>query len=94
MAKNESNCCGDEQSGEQACECLPQALEEQVTPNGTRLLAVDRERTYRTGDGSLWLSSGSLSSWPPAGMWTTSPGGCWAERSMLRQEVRGILLSG
>ena len=56
MSKKGFDCCGDEQSGEQACECLPQALEDQVTPNGARLLAVDKERTYRTGDGKLWLS--------------------------------------
>jgi len=56
MAKNESNCCGDEQSGEQACGCVPQSLEIRVTPAGTRLLAVDKERRYRTGDGNLWLS--------------------------------------
>jgi hypothetical protein len=65
MSKKEFDCCGptDEQSGEQACECLPQDLEMQVTPNGMRLLAVDRERMYRTGDGSLWLSRLEYRDW-------------------------------
>jgi hypothetical protein len=63
MSKDGFNCCGDEQSGEQACECIPQALEDRVTPNGTRLLAVDRERMYRTGDGKLWISREEYKVW-------------------------------
>jgi len=64
MSKNGFDCCGGgEQSGEQACECIPQALEDQVTPNGTRLLAADKERMYRTGDGKLWLSREDYKAW-------------------------------
>ena len=57
-------CCGNGQlSGEQACECLPQDLEDQVTPNGTRFLAVDKERMYRTGDGKHWLTREAYKTW-------------------------------
>ena len=63
MSKKGFDCCDDEQSGEQACECIPQTLEDQVTPNGARLLAVDKERTYRTGDGKLWLSREDYRAW-------------------------------
>jgi hypothetical protein len=63
MPNKESDCCGNELSGEQACECLPQALEDKVTPNGTRLLAVDKERMYRTGDGNLWLAREEYKAW-------------------------------
>ena len=63
MSKKGFGCCGSDQSGEQACECLPQSLEDRVTPNGARRLAVDKERTYRTGDGKLWLSREDYKSW-------------------------------
>ena len=62
-AKKGSDCCGDERSGNQACGCLPQPLVDRVTPNGTRLLAADRERMYRTGDGDLWLSREDYKVW-------------------------------
>lgn len=58
------NCCdGEEQPGNQACGCIPQALEDQVTPNGSRFLAVDKERMYNTGDGKLWLSREEYKAW-------------------------------
>jgi hypothetical protein len=66
MLKKEFDCCGstDEQPDDQDFDgCIPQDLEMRVTPNGTRLLAVDRERMYRTGDGSLWLSRLDYKAW-------------------------------
>jgi len=66
MLKKEFDCCGptDEQSGEQDFDgCIPQDLEMRVTPNGTRLMAVDRERMYRTGDGNLWFSRLDYKAW-------------------------------
>ncbi|MGB7571948.1 MAG: hypothetical protein WBL87_09350 [Methanothrix sp.] len=62
-AKKGSECCGDERSGSLACGCLPQPMEDRVTPNGTRLLAADRERMYRTGDGNLWLTREDYKVW-------------------------------
>lgn len=64
MSKKGFGCCDDEgPSGEQACECISQALEDRVTPNGSRFLAVDKERMYKTGDGTLWLSREDYKAW-------------------------------
>ena len=68
------NCCGDTPTdGAQACECIPQTIEDIVTPQGTRLLAVDPERMYRTGDGKLWLTKADYKSWSEKTGWRVNP---------------------
>jgi len=65
MSKIEGfNCCGEDAESEEACGCLPQPLEDLVTPCGTRFLAADSERMYRTGETSnRWLSRKDYLAW-------------------------------
>lgn len=58
------NCCGGEEFGEQACECLPQELGHRVLPCGTRKLA-GQERQYKT-TGNEWLTRKEFITWSTA----------------------------
>lgn len=54
-------CCSGEQSGEQACECLPQELETRVIPCGTRK-PVGQERQYKSTS-NAWLTRKQFIDW-------------------------------
>jgi hypothetical protein len=75
--KEESNCCGEDSPDEDVdpCACIPQPLEYQLTPCGTRLLAVDPERMYSPGrgDSDKWLSQNDYIEWSRSQGWEVDP---------------------
>jgi hypothetical protein len=73
--KNEFDCCESDlpDEGADPCACIPPPLEVQLTPSGTRLLAVDPERMYRPGTGDKWLSRNEYMDWSRSLGWEVDP---------------------
>jgi hypothetical protein len=62
MSKGFGCCSGEGNgSGEQACECLPQELENRIIPCGTRKLA-GQERQFKTTS-NVWLTRKQFIDW-------------------------------